>query len=65
MKLWRESSFDAEYIKWMNDLPSPPPWWRTELEALVQSTTKWSHDYARYQLLREKAGNYLASVGTK
>lgn len=60
LKLWRESSFDAEYIKWMNELPSKPSWWENERDSLVSSTTSWDRDYSKYQSLRDKAGDYLS-----
>jgi hypothetical protein len=59
LKLWRESSFDSEYINWMNKLPSIPEWWKDEWGSIVHSTTSWSRDYYRYQSLRDKAGEYL------
>jgi len=60
LKLWRESSYDAEYIKWMKELPVIPSWWTTESDQIAQSTTSWSKDYTRYQSLRDQAGGYLA-----
>ena len=60
LKLWRESSYDAEYIKWMKGLPIIPSWWTIESDQIAQSTTSWSKDYTRYQSLRDKAGGYLA-----
>lgn len=60
LKRWRESSYDAEYIKWMNELTSKPPWWNSELEGLARSTTSWSRDYSSYQHLRDRAGEYLS-----
>lgn len=60
LKLWRESSFDAEYIKWMNELPSKPSWWVTEASAIAQSTTSWERQYSKYQALRDRAGEYLS-----
>ena len=62
MKLWRESSFDAEYIRWMNNLESKPEWWNEEFSELVQTTRKWSKDYNAYAQLREKAGDYLNTL---
>jgi Domain of unknown function (DUF4091) len=59
LKIWREASFDAEYIRWMNGLKNPPSWWKTELESLAPSPRSWSHKYSDYQNLRDKAGAYL------
>lgn len=59
LKLWRESSYDAEYINWMQKLEVKPLWWKTEYATLVQSTTNWSHDYSKYLQLRNKAGDFL------
>jgi hypothetical protein len=60
MKLWRESSFDAEYIGWMNALDKKPAWWPAEFHKLVQSPLVWQKDYQAYQNLRNKIGRYLA-----
>lgn len=60
LKLWRESSFDAEYIKWMNGLSSKPKWWEAEVAAIAQSTTHWERQYTKYQALRDRAGEYLS-----
>lgn len=59
LKLWRESSFDAEYIRWMRSLPHRPAWWDNGFSRLVRSTTDWEKDYGRYQELRDRAGEYL------
>ncbi len=60
MKLWRESSFDAEYIGWMNALDKKPVWWPAEFNKLVQSPTVWQKDYSAYQALRNKMGHFLS-----
>ncbi len=62
LKLWRESSFDAEYIQWMEKLTSKPAWWESEFKALTKSTQEWERDYSKYQALRDKAGDYLDSL---
>jgi peptidoglycan/LPS O-acetylase OafA/YrhL len=59
LKLWREASFDAEYIRWMSQLKTKPDWWSSELAKLVKSTTDWEKDYVKYQTLRDRAGEYL------
>ena len=65
LKLWRESSFDAEYISWMNELPTKPSWWEKEVNAIAQSTTSWERDYSKYQILRDKAGEYLSGLQSR
>ena len=59
LKLWRESSYDAEYIRWMSQAPAKPDWWAPAFAALARTTTDWSHDYAQYQSLRDRAGDFL------
>jgi len=60
LKLWRESSFDAEYIGWMKRLGSKKPaWWDSEFAKLVRSPRDWEKNYRKYQALRDKAGEYL------
>jgi hypothetical protein len=59
VKVWRESAFDAEYIRWMNLVPHPPSWWKAEYAELVRGPTDWSKDYEAYQALRDQAGEYL------
>jgi len=62
LKVWRESSYDAEYIRWMNDLDAAPDWWRQELAALVSSTTRWNRSYSAFRSLRNRAGEYLDGI---
>lgn len=59
LKAWRESSFDAEYIHWMEALKEKPAFWTKAYEALVKSPTEWSKDYNAFQILRDQAGDYL------
>lgn len=62
LKVWREASFDAEYIAWMQELGTKQPdWWPREFAALTKSTTQWEHDYAKYQMLRDRVGAFLNS----
>ncbi|MBS1986270.1 MAG: DUF4091 domain-containing protein [Bdellovibrionales bacterium] len=60
LKLWREASFDYEYLKQMEALPQKPSWWSTELKRLVPDTKNWSRDYEAYSSLRERMGDELA-----
>lgn len=62
LKVWREASFDAEYIRWMQALPNPPEWWKSSYERIVRSPRDWSRNYADYQNLRDRAGEYLNSL---
>lgn len=59
LKLWREASYDAEYIRWMNEREKQPAWWREEFAKLVQDTRRWDKEYAHYQSLRDKIGEFL------
>lgn len=61
LKLWREASYDAEYIRWMKQLPEPPDWWGRELNSIAASPQRWSRDYQAYTRLRERIGDYLAN----
>ena len=61
LKLWREASFDAEYIHWMQQQPNPPQWFTDGLHTLASSVTEWSRDYNAYDDLRNKIGDYLNS----
>ncbi len=62
LKLWREASFDAEYIKWMDSLKTKPEWWIKEFNSLIPSVRTWNRDYTKYQELRDRAGEYLNSL---
>lgn len=62
LKLWREASFDAEYIRWMDELESPPDWWKYERKTLTTSPRKWERDYRKYHQLRKRAGLYLSNL---
>ncbi|NLF24072.1 MAG: DUF4091 domain-containing protein [Deltaproteobacteria bacterium] len=62
LKLWRETSYDAEYLKWIDSVTPRPTWWPAEFASLVQNTQKWSRDYTRYHSLRQRIGQYLNQV---
>jgi hypothetical protein len=62
VKVWREASFDAEYIRWMEQLASAPAWWKAKYHAIAQSPVEWSKDYGDYQDLRDQAGEYLNNL---
>ncbi len=59
LKLWREASFDAEYIRWMEDLDTKPDWWTSEFEHATPSLRDWPRDYGALQSLRDRVGEYL------
>ena len=59
LKTWREASYDAEYINWMNRLEAPPEWWPREYHALVPSIRTWNRDYQAYRRLRDRIARYL------
>jgi O-antigen ligase len=65
VKVWRESSFDAEYVRWMENLKSKPDWWKTKYDALVKGPKTWSKNYPQYQELRDRAGDYLNGLKEK
>jgi len=59
LKLWREASFDAEYLNWMNNLKEKPEWWEREMAKRFQSTLVWEKNYEKYKLLRSRIGRFL------
>jgi hypothetical protein len=46
----------------MKILSTTPSWWGIESEQIARSTSSWSRDYTRYQMLRDKVGDYLATL---
>jgi Domain of unknown function (DUF4091) len=60
LKLWRESSQDAQYVQWMETLKSKPNWWQQEFNTLVKNPRQWNQDYSAYARFRKKIGDYLA-----
>lgn len=65
LKLWREASFDAEYLRWMNLLPEKPEWWEREFAAIAHSPQRWNRDYVAYSLLRERIGDFLDGINKR
>ncbi len=59
IKLWRESSFDAEYLHWIDLSKTKPTGWEKQLNSIVQDQKNWSKNYSRYQELRDLAGKFL------
>jgi hypothetical protein len=65
LKLWRESSYDAQYVQWMKSLKRKPRWFNRELDSLVKTPRRWSPHYTSYSRLRSKIGSYLAKQPRK
>ena len=61
LKAWREASFDAEYIRWMNEWNEAPSWWKQEWATIVRSPTQWERSYSKYAELRLKMGRALSA----
>ncbi|HTL12923.1 MAG TPA: DUF4091 domain-containing protein [Bdellovibrionota bacterium] len=59
LKEWREASFDAEYLKWMDAQGNAPEWYAKTLGAMVPSATGWTRAYSEYGTLRQKMGDWL------
>jgi hypothetical protein len=59
LKLWRQSSYDAEYAAWMDALATKPIWWPLAQDALVRTPRDWEHSDRAYRELRERMGDYL------
>jgi len=60
LKVWREASYDSEYINWMrNSTSRKPRWWKKTYRALLSSPLEWNRKYSAYQRLRNRMGNYL------
>lgn len=60
LKLLRQAVNDAQYVDWMERLPSKPQWWEEGLQELLPSLNDWSREYQAYSQLRERAGQYLS-----
>ena len=61
LKLWRETSFNAEYINWMEKLNNKPSWWNNTFDSMVTSYNRWSKDYQNYFKMKKKMGAYLTN----
>jgi len=59
LKVWRESSFDAEYLNWMKKSKAKPKDWQARLNQLVGDSKNWSKNYEDYQELRDEAADFL------
>lgn len=59
LKLWRQASFDAEYLAWMREVAPRPEWWPGALESVAASITAWDRDYQSYQAIRDRIGSFL------
>ncbi|NLF25107.1 MAG: DUF4091 domain-containing protein [Deltaproteobacteria bacterium] len=65
LKLWRETSFDAEYLNWAKKLPQQPAWLKAALNNLVKSPQDWQRSYAPYRRVRKRLGAYLHTTPVK
>jgi hypothetical protein len=59
LKLWRQSSFDADYVQWLKQASAKPSWWPARLDQLVRGAHDWEHEDKPYRELREQIGDYL------
>jgi hypothetical protein len=59
LKLWRQSSYDAEYVKWMNESGTQLAGWPAQLGSLVRSVRDWEKSETAYQTLRDQIGDFL------
>ena len=62
LKLLRQTSYDAQYVAWMEELANPPAWWKEEKNRLVKGFTSWSRDYWKFKELRNKIALHLSSL---
>jgi hypothetical protein len=53
---------DIWYFREMDRLEQKPDWWEAAILELGKSPTEWSKDYAKYNALVFKIGNYLNSI---
>lgn len=60
LKLWRETAFDAEYLKMIAARADKPAWFQTRLGAIVPSMSNFSKTYQDYQQLRNDIGDFIA-----
>jgi hypothetical protein len=59
LKIWRDTSFDAEYIRWMEESPTKPAWWESRKLAIRKNSFLWSKNVDDYEALRTEMGNYI------
>lgn len=59
LKLWRQSSYDADYVQMIRDSKALPAWWNTSVREVVRGIRTWSKSEKTYTQLREKIGDYL------
>jgi hypothetical protein len=62
LKLWRQSSFDADYVQMLKDAKKKPEWWPGRLGALVRNVRNWEKSDRPYRELREQIGDYLETL---
>ena len=61
LKLWRETSFTAEYIKWMKGVnkKSKPKWWGKKVKNMASSQINWEKKYQKYYKIKKQMGDFL------
>ena len=59
LKQWRETSFDAEYLKWFSQMQVKPVEISKGLDSLIKDPKHWEINYLKYSNLRKKIGDYL------
>jgi hypothetical protein len=59
LKIWRDTSFDAEYFRWMEQTSSKPSWWEPKMKSLAKSAHIWSKNIADYETTRMQIGKFL------
>jgi hypothetical protein len=59
LKLWRQSSYDSDYVEMLSRSATKPAWWPGKLDSLVRSVRDWEHADSAYRTVREQIGDYL------
>jgi hypothetical protein len=59
LKLLRQTSFDAEYIRWMESRSDKPAWWNQAKKTLIRDYRNWSRDYWKFAEIRNKIADFL------
>ena len=60
LKLLRQSSYDAQYVAWMEKKAKKPIWWESGKEKLVKDFLHWSRDYWVFKEMRDKMAKHIA-----
>jgi hypothetical protein len=65
MKLWRESSYDHQYLTWLAKSGSANKSLLNDIERIAVDPLQWDRNYLSYQSLRDKIGEELDSLQPK